>query len=225
MSEFDCTTLLPASLHKGKDITGQKYGKLTVLGLAEHCPGKWSKWLCQCDCPAGTTVVAFKENLTKKGGHTTSCGCINQQRAKMFRYKHGLTGTPEFSSWRRMMARCYDSRERKYQDYGGRGITVHGPWHDAAVFVAGMGPKPTPKHEIDRINNDGNYEPGNCRWATRKEQMNNTRACHYLEHDGKRMTVTQWSEYLGWSRAMLFSRLQDGWDVARILTTPPKSKI
>jgi hypothetical protein len=120
-----------------------------------------------------------------------------------------------------MIRRCTNPDSTGYARYGGRGITVCDRWRESfANFLADMGPKPTPRHTIDRINNDGNYEPGNCRWATGKEQCRNTRRNRYIEHDGRRMTQVEWCEETGMIKATLCCRLKSGWSVAAALTTP-----
>lgn len=123
-------------------------------------------------------------------------------------------------AWRGMQERCGNPTNKQYADYGGRGITVCARWAgNFAAFLADMGPRPS-GHSLDRINNDGNYEPSNCRWATRLQQMNNTRKNTYIEHDGKRMTMAEWSRHMGWPRHVIMSRLLLGWSAAEALTIP-----
>ncbi len=154
-------------------LEGQRFGKLTVL--SEDGLGRYGRmWLCACDC-GGTARVA-SAHLRK--GATKSCGCWRVEFAKTLNLSHGHTQdripSREYNSWSGMMSRCGNTSSSHYANYGGRGIRVYERWHNFAEFLAGMGPRP-PNTSLDRINNDGNYEPGNCRWATRKQQNNNKR--------------------------------------------------
>lgn len=132
--------------------------------------------------------------------------------------------TPEYRAWAEMIRRCEDPKCNRFYTHGGRGITVAKEWHSYPVFLADVGRRPSPKHQLDRQNNDGNYEPGNVRWATRKQQARNKRNNHLITFKGKTACMAEWAEKLGISRQSLRKRMISGWDLERILTTPKKTK-
>lgn len=159
------------------DLTNGRFGRLTVLGFAGK-RGRKLYWLCRCDC--GTSKEIHGDHL--KAGRTRSCGCLNREAQRQsFGKHHGAPADksqrhPLYSTWCNMKARCYNPSVDAYPYYGGRGIVVADEWRDDfARFAADMGPKPSPGHSIDRINPDGHYGPGNCRWATKSEQSANRR--------------------------------------------------
>lgn len=123
---------------------------------------------------------------------------------------HGMSKLPEYKGWQAMKRRCDNPADQKYARYGGRGITVCERWQRFVNFYADMGPRPSPNHSIDRIDNDGHYEPGNCRWATQSEQMLNTSRNVWLEYDGRRQTITQWAIEFGIALNTLKGRIHSG---------------
>lgn len=139
------------------------------------------------------------------------------------RKKHSHTthksSSPTYKSWHMMKQRCLNKNYNQFADYGGRGITVCDRWLQFENFLADMGARPDGK-TLDREDNNGNYEPGNCKWSTRKEQQSNRRACHWIELDGERKTLSQWAETLGIKPHSLLHRFKKGWSVKRALTTP-----
>lgn len=201
-------------IHNFVDLTDKTFGKLTVkryLG-SEH---NKSIWLCVCECGKEKRVVAY--HLTN--GDTKSCGCL---RGKC-RIKHGRAKTPLHRVWCAMRERCYDENNQAYHNYGGRGIKVCDRWLESFNnFLEDMGERPSDKYSIDRRDNDGNYCKENCYWATWIEQGTNKRNNHYLEYNGEKLTISQWSRKLGYSVASIRNRIQRGWSIEKTLTTPTR---
>jgi hypothetical protein len=175
-----------------KDRIGQKFGGLTVLECVGRKGGPHNYFLCRCDC--GNTKEVLGLNLFR-GGHTTSCGCF----AIKLRTKHGQAKgkrTSVYDTWLSVKRRCLNKKSIEYPNYGGRGIQMFSQWVNSfADFYAYVGDKPTKNHSLDRWpNNDGNYEPGNVRWATNGEQSRNKRSNVYVEYNGKRMIISDWAK-------------------------------
>lgn len=163
------------------DQTGKIYGRLLVLRRADVI-GNEASWICKCECGNETTVVGG--NLKK--GYTTSCGCYHREKLSERLTTHGMTDTPEYKAWCEMKSRCFSPSNTSYLNYGGRGITVHLDWIESFEnFYSYIGSKPTPEHSVERMNVNGNYEPGNVCWATQFEQARNKRNNTFLEYKGE----------------------------------------
>lgn len=211
---------IPASF---KDLMGQKFTRLSVLSRAPSDSNGNARWHCQCDCGN----VTISSGFTLRNGEAKSCGCLTTDQLRARITKHQMCGTPEYNSWSDMIQRCENPKNLRYKHYGERGIKVCKRWHKFANFIADMGRKPSPDHTIDRIKNNGNYSPKNCRWLTRREQNHNTSRNRYVTYKGKRLSLTQAVELStsGISRSSVFSRLDRGWSVKDALDTPPNKKI
>jgi len=208
-----------------KDLTGEKFGRLTVVGLIgfqKSGSRMRPRFLCQCDCGGEHTALA----PSLRGGWVKSCGCLAKECGRLSFEKylkgrkpappanktHGMSHRPEHNAWNGMKQRCSNPKNKRYPIYGGRGITVCQRWRDSfEAFYADMGPRPSDGHSIDRINPDGNYEPGNCRWATLEEQANNKRDNHYIWHEGRRVTLSQAQAITGISQKVLYYRIAKMW--------------
>jgi len=160
----------------------KRSGRLRIIAETTKDSRGKDRWRCICDC--GTRTVVYGFLLRSKKRPTRSCGCLQRERSRQFGNSYRLTHgeakresrTAEYRSWTGMIGRCENSRDAAFKDYGARGITVCARWRRSYKhFLADMGRKPTPKHSLDRINNDGSYTPTNCRWATQSEQRRNRR--------------------------------------------------
>ena len=136
-----------------------------------------------------------------------------------YAFKHGLARHPAYKNWQSMHSRCYNEADRDFYNYGGRGIQVCARWFDVSNFIADMGEKPT-GYCVDRINGNRHYMPSNCRWASRKEQSNNTRTNHRLEIEGVSKTISEWSRISGISKSAIWHRLDSGWLPKSAVWTP-----
>lgn len=175
-------------------LMGDRYGRLTVLAPAPPSKNNLARWLVRCDC--GTERTVAQSDL--RSGHSQSCGCLRRERAVEARTTHGKSETGEYRVWCHMLGRCYNETDHKYPNYGGRGIRVCERWRGSfANFLADMGERPSSRHTIDRRDNDGDYSPDNCRWATATEQGQNKRNNVWVFLNGEKMVVAEASRRLG----------------------------
>lgn len=215
MSDLHLTTSnrpMPELCPNAKDHTGKIFGRLTTVKRVGGTP---TKYLCSCTCGNSTEVVFFRLS----SGATKSCGCLAAEMVSARKTTHGMSLTPEYVAWGSMWSRCTDVNNHAYAAYKDRRPPEE--WRDFTVFLAHVGLKPSPEHSLDRVDNDKPYGPGNVRWATHKEQCNNTKANRLITYNGKTQTMTQWARDVGLNPRTLKSRLNSlGWSIEKALTTP-----
>jgi hypothetical protein len=189
------------------DLVGRRFGKLSVARYLGS-----SRWSCLCDCGRESAVNGQR----LREGKTRSCGCGIAQSNKR-RTKHGMYRTRAYRIWHSIRQRCENPNNKTYPRYGGRGIKLCDRWQSFGNFIEDMG-EPPEGMSIDRIDGDGDYEPGNCRWATPTQQQNNIRTNRMFTHDGKTMTLAQWARELGIAYHVLKYRLNQGWQPPKLFT-------
>jgi hypothetical protein len=182
-------------------LDGQRFGRLLVLHRAPSGPGWSTRWICRCDC--GTIVNTQGRFLREKTAQ--SCGCLKNERTGLLNKTHGLSRRPEYFAYHTSRARCEHPNAEGYANYGGRGIRFL--WNSFEEFFAEMGPRPSPKHTLERIDNDGPYSKENCRWATRQEQGNNKRNNRMVDYHGTSFTLAQLARHLGLTSGCLRYRI------------------
>lgn len=209
----------------------KRYGRLVTVGPSFRIPqpnGKCSRSYQVCECDCGSCTVVSRSNLVN--GTTKSCGCLHVDAVREACQIHGASkrdGSPssnEYDIWTNIRQRCNNPNNPVYHNYGGRGIRVCVRWDDFNLFYSDMGPRPSTKHSIDRIDVNGNYEPANCRWATPLEQAQNKRNHNYLTHDGKTLYLAEWVRITGIPVSVIRQRVfKLGWSVGDALTTPVRT--
>ena len=200
-------------------VEGRVFSHVTAISLHPEKINGGTAWLCRCECGA---EKVFRSGDLLRHKSSPSCGCLSKKRSAEVNTKHGHASrrhrsgmSREYAAWNAMLSRCYRPNSNGYQNYGGRGIIVCERWKGSfSDFLSDMGPRPSDRHSLDRINNNGNYEPGNCRWSTKVEQGMNRRTNHIVTLNGVAMPLTMATHKTGTPIERLRSRLRRGWDVS-----------
>lgn len=197
------------------DLTGKKNGRLTIVRRVPDRRRGWPRWLAMCDCGA---EKEFDSNALRT---TLSCGCLKRERMASLKARktHGRSRSPIYGIWCKMRDRCENPKNKDYPKWGGRGISVCARWKKFENFLSDMGERPE-RMTIERLDNDGDYEPSNCKWASRKEQAWNTSRNRYFEINGESLILSEWARRLGTSTDTIDFRLKAGWPIEKALTYP-----
>lgn len=195
------------------DLTGKKFGRLTVIEKSNERSSGSIKWICTCEC--GNTVSVVSRDL--RNGHTKSCGCI----PKGHKVEHGMSNTRIYNIWSHMRRRCKDKKREDYSRYGGKGITVCNEWESFSAFYEwAMANGYKDILTIDRIDNEKGYSPENCRWVDIYAQAQNRRCCLYYEKDGDIKTLAEWCRELELDYHLIYCRIRRGWSFDRAISEP-----
>lgn len=202
---------------------GARFHRLEVIEYAGKNQHGAKSWLCRCDCGNKKNVLASSLHHHR----TLSCGCWKVKVTTERNTVHGQSKrqgmTPEYYAWVGLKQRATNPNCVGADNYSGRGITVCDRWlHSFQAFFSDMGPRPSSRHSVDRINNDGNYEPSNCRWATKTQQCENQRRARMLEFRGETLNLSEIARRTGLKYLILFRRLKRGWNLERAVSTPVK---
>ncbi len=213
---FGETITQPECAASIKRAAVDNYGRLTIVSMigASHA-------LCACSCGKAPRVY---KTASLRNGSTKSCGCLHRELLAARSTTHGLSKHPRYGIWKGMRRRCQVETDGDYANYGGRGVSVCQRWDESfEAFAQDMGPRP-PETSIERLENSGNYEPGNCIWATATQQRNNTRTNFVIEHAGKSQTLAQWAREIGVAPDAISARIRKlGWAIGKALSTPVRA--
>src|ERR1051325_1987407 len=201
---------VPSHLRRVKDLTNMVFGSLRTTRPVGQTTKNQIWWECICDC--GKIVIVASQSLRR--GHTQSCGCLRlrQLRASITTHGHATAARSlTYTSWQILIQRCQNPKNPAYPNYGGAGITVCERWQVFENFLADMGERASELYSIDRIDNSGNYEPGNCRWATKKQQQRNRQGNHFITAFGETCTIAEWAERSQLAFSTISNRLRTGW--------------
>lgn len=203
------------------DLTNQRFNKLVALEYS-HKKGSKVMWKCRCDC--GNITYVSVSNL--RCNRVISCGCYKLEEFSKRFTKHNQRHTKLYEIWKSMKRRCFNSKNAAFHNYGGRGITVCDDWANdfSTFYVWSMQNGYSEGLSIDRIDNNGNYEPSNCRWVDKLTQANNTRANHFVSYNGQKLTVAQLSKKTNMPYQTLLHRINKGWTIEKAITTPIKKR-
>lgn len=200
------------------DFTEKRFGRLVAIKQVAKNTSGHQMWLCKCDC--GRETIVDYHNL--KNNHTKSCGCLQRESTANSNTTHGLRKTRLYRTWHHMRERCYYPKDKRYANYGGRGIAVCDEWNKdfQAFYEWAMANGYREDLSIDRIDVNGNYEPSNCRWATTEEQANNRQSNRRITIGGETLTLSEWSKRSNIKRATFYARIKKGWSEEKALFTP-----
>lgn len=198
-------------------MEGRRFGALTVLRREGRYRG-YASWRCFCDCGIEVVVPGERLRTSRRKACNVAGHFWRPHRT------HGESRSAEYTSWHDMRNRCSDGKKHNFMHYGGRGIAICERWKKFENFLTDMGRKPSPKHTLERRDNNRNYEPSNCRWATRAEQSRNYRHSVYVTYKGVRGLLLELCEYFGLSYSVVSSRLRLGWSLEKAMATPTRSK-
>lgn len=198
---------------KIKNLIGNQYGFLEVVGLAPNGKLPGAYWFCKCSC--GSIIPVRANSL--KSGYNKSCGCKTKEMISKTSKRHGKIKHDLYYVWAGMKKRCENPNHEYYSRYGGRGITICERWQNIDNFIEDMNPRPSPKYTIERMDNNKGYSLENCRWATKLEQCSNKSNNRYIEYNNEKLTISQWARKLGINKGTLRDRLDSGWAVEDVL--------
>lgn len=203
-----------------RNLTGEQHGRITVIKHFDRTKKGKNRWLCECACG-----VQFIKNTQRILNGAKSCGCYKSDKLREYLTTVAADYPKEHAVWKTMRQRCNNKNATDYDYYGGRGIKVCKEWDfpkgGFTNFIRDMGPRPTNYHTIDRKDNNGNYCPDNCKWATRKEQNINTRQVKWITHNGKTRCIADWLSIIDISKCTFYSRVRKGWSMEKAMFTPP----
>jgi hypothetical protein len=197
-----------------QELIGQQFERLLVISKAGRNKYGEPVWLCRCNCGVEKNVRGY----ALKSGNTKSCGCLHREKITT----HGNCEIPEFNIWRGAKQRCTNPKNRDFPNYGGRGVKFL--FDDFKEFLAHIGPRPGKEYSLDRIDNSGNYEHGNVRWATPKTQCRNTRSNRLITYQNETLCLAGWAEKLNMNKGVICSRLRNSWSVKKALSTPTQAR-
>ena len=209
--QLTCDELMSRTI----DLTGQRFGRLVAIRRGQPAPSGHRQFWCECDCGL-VCLLLLGSNL--RLGKTQSCGCLRREAIGGLKRSHGQSRTVEYKTWFKTKERCLNPSDRSFEHYGGRGL-MHG-FPTFEDFLAELGPRPSKKHSIERIDNEIGYLPGNVKWGTPKEQNRNKRNSALLTWQGETLCITAWAERLGVRSHTLAARLKRGWSVEDALFVP-----
>ena len=184
-----------------KDELGKVFNRLTVIGRFNSIKGK-ARWLCRCSC--GNKLIVTGDSLRQ--GRVGSCGCFRKDHSKLAKLTHGMSGTSTYRSWQEMWIRCTEPSAISFQNYGGRGIKVDSRWEQFENFFADMGIRPKGT-SLDRIDNDADYSPENCKWSSKTEQARNKRNNVLVKYRGREQALAAWCEELNLPYSRTYNRI------------------